>query len=174
MNLNFAQSLAWVLQSEGGFVNDPNDPGGATNKGVTQNVYDAYRSAHGLMRQSVLYITTAEVSNIYKAQYWDAVRGDSVPAGVDYCLFDEGVNSGPVKSIIDLQTALGVKADGQFGMITMQALNGVNDIEGLIQKICDLRLNWLHRLSTWRFFGAGWSARIKRVCAQSLVMVTAA
>lgn len=139
-------------------------------EGVTQRVYDAYRRSHNLPYQSVRFIGAAEVSAIYQAQYWAAVRADEVPTGLDYLLFDEAVNSGAVKSIIDLQSALGVKADGQFGMVTMGALLAVNDRAALINKICDLRLNWLHRLKTWRWFGLGWSRRIRSARASALAM----
>ena len=173
MDASFQRALSLVLADEGGWSNNPNDPGGATMQGITQRVYDAFRRADpGTARPaSVRYISTADVTAIYRVQYWDAVRGDSVPAGLDYCLFDEAVNAGPVASIKDLQTALGVKADGQFGMVTMGALLAVNDRAGLIKRICALRLNWLHRLRTWRFFGKGWAARVARVQAAALKMV---
>ena len=168
---NFAPSLEAVLVSEGGFVNNPNDPGGATNKGVTQRVYDAWRVVTGSLQQSVRFIAPIEVSSIYQKQYWNAILGDQLPAGVDYCLFDEAVNSGPVKSVMDLQVALGVKMDGQLGLVTLGALNSITDRVALLGKICDLRLNWLHRLRTWRFFGLGWSNRIKTVRAKATSMV---
>lgn len=168
---NFQPSLALVLRSEGGYVNNSHDPGGQTNFGVTQRVYDAFRRSHALGVQSVSRIDTTEVAEIFKLQYWNAVRADEVPTGLDYVLFDEAVNSGSVASIKDLQTALGVKADGHFGMVTMGTLLAVNDRAALINKICDLRLNWLHRLKTWRFFGAGWRNRVQSVRAAALKMI---
>src|SRR5690349_1648581 len=106
MRANFDASLAAVLHHEGGYVNHPRDPGGATNKGVTQKTYDNWRVDHGLPPQSVRLITPAEVMAVYKRRYWDAVKGDSLPAGLDYCLFDLAVNSGPVRAITFLQEAL--------------------------------------------------------------------
>jgi len=169
---DFDLELPLILKSEGGFVNNPHDPGGATNYGITQRVYDAFRKTSGQSGRpvSVRYISSTDVALIYRQQYWNAVRGDETPTGIDYCLFDEAVNSGPVKSIIDLQTALKVKADGQFGMVTLGALLAVNDHAALINRICDLRLNWLHRIKTWRFFGKGWSNRIAFVRAGALKM----
>lgn len=94
MRANFDASLAAVLQHEGGWSNDPHDPGGATNRGVTQGTYDLWRVDHQLPKRSVKHITPAEVMAVYKKRYWDAVRGDEMPSGVDYCLFDFAVNSG--------------------------------------------------------------------------------
>lgn len=171
MQQNFDNSLTAVLRSEGGYTNDPNDPGGATSHGVVQRVYDAYRTALQLPRQSVRFITDGEVRNIYHAQYWNAVQGDRLPLGLDYCVFDEGVNSGPVKSIKDLQAALSVGMDGQLGMVTLGALTATTNIGALINRVCDLRLNFLHRLRTWRFFSNGWSSRVANVRATSLQML---
>ena len=94
MKANFDKSLALVLVHEGGYVNHPKDPGGATNRGVTQAVYDAYRKTRGKAGQSVKFITDEEVNAIYKFQYWDRVQGDLLPAGLDYAVFDFAVNSG--------------------------------------------------------------------------------
>ena len=100
------ESLARVLAHEGGYSNHPKDPGGATMKGVTQRVYDGYRKGKGLAVRSVKGITTDELNEIYDRQYWDAVKGDLLPAGVDYVLFDGAVNSWPGRSIMWLQQAL--------------------------------------------------------------------
>lgn len=165
---NFPKCLAAVLLYEGGFSNSPHDPGGTTMRGVTQRVYDAYRSSKGSNRQSVQYITPAEVSEIYQKQYFDAIQGDALPSGLDECVFDEAVNSGPVRAIKDLQTALGVKSDGQLGMVTLGAVQAINDRASLINRYCDNRLSFLHRLRTWQFFRKGWSNRIAAVRKLSL------
>ena len=94
MKENFDLALRALLKLEGGYVNHPADPGGATNKGVTQAVYDDWRAARGLMKQSVRLIAPPEVSAIYRKQYWDAVSGDKLPSGLDYAVFDFAVNSG--------------------------------------------------------------------------------
>jgi len=83
MKNNFEKSLALVLQHEGGFVNHKLDPGGATNKGVTQAVYDAYRKVRMRPQQTVKFISNEEVQAIYKFQYWDAVQGDFLPSGLE-------------------------------------------------------------------------------------------
>jgi lysozyme family protein len=172
MQNNYVKCLGWLLLSEGGYVNDPRDPGGATNKGVTQRVYNGWRIRQHQQTQSVRQISPDEVSAIYKMQYWDAVRGDDMPSGVDYCLFDEGANSGPVRSIRDLQSALKIKSDGHIGLVTMQTVAGVSDRRALVNAVCDYRLSFLRRLRTFKFFGRGWRARVERVRVQALALVT--
>lgn len=169
MQSSFQQALSWVLLSEGGFVNNPYDPGGATNMGVIQLVYSAWRRLQGKPPQSVRYITRDEAAAIYKAQYWDAVRGDDLPPGVDYCVFDEAVNSGPVRAIQALQRVISCAVDGHFGMLTMDAVkmamvpSPLPNRPSLIDRYCDERLSFLHRLRTWQFFGRGWTARVQLV-----------
>lgn len=161
------ESLAKVLVHEGGYVNHRQDPGGPTNKGVTQRVYDAYRKGKGLPMRSVKHITMDEVYEIYDRQYWDAVKGDQLPAGVDYVVFDGAVNSGPSQSIKWLQRALGPlytgRVDGIMGMATLTALRSVNNNDALIDRICAQRLAFLKALKTWRTFGKGWSSRVAGV-----------
>ena len=119
----FARALPRVLAHEGGYVDDPFDPGGATNKGITFRVYDAYRTRNGLPTRDVRAISATEVAEIYRLQYWDAVKGDELPPGLDYVLFDGAVNSGPSQSIKWLQRALGdVAVDGQIGQATLAAV----------------------------------------------------
>lgn len=168
---NFDRSLAKVLIHEGGYVNHPADPGGETNKGVTYRVYYAYRQRKGLPIQSVRYISNAELSEIYRFQYWNNVLGDHLPAGVDYVVFDGAVNSGPKQSIIWLQQALGCVPDGAIGEATLNALEKCNDLRGLISNICARRMGFLQRLSTWGTFGKGWTARVSGVKATGLAML---
>lgn len=155
----FAACMKIELQFEGGFVNDPADSGGATNFGITQRVYDAYRRTLKSSTQSVRYIQAAEYMDIYHAQYWDAIRGDQLYAGLDLMMIDDAINSGPVKAIKDLQRALGVAADGQFGLHTLDALSGVKDKAGLIRSIYAIRVSFWRSLSNFWRFGAGWLNR---------------
>ncbi|UVK49538.1 glycoside hydrolase family 108 protein (plasmid) [Mesorhizobium sp. AR07] len=114
-------------------------------------------------------ITTDELNDIYDKQYWDAVKGDLLPDGVDYVVFDGAVNSGPGRSIMWLQQALRPvytgKIDGVIGLGTLIALKAVNDNDALIDRICDARMSFLRRLSTFATFGKGWTARVKEVRA---------
>lgn len=94
MKNNFEQCLALVLRSEGGFVNNPKDPGGMTNLGVTKATYESY-VGRSVDADEMKGLTPDTVAPLYKKMYWDKVRGDDMPAGVDYALFDLAVNSGP-------------------------------------------------------------------------------
>src|SRR6218665_304282 len=135
----FADALARVLVHEGGYVNHPRDPGGATNFGVIQRVYDGYRERKGQPTRSVKDITEFEVKEIYDRQYWQAIKGDKLPLGVSYAVFDGAVNSGPGQSIKWLQRALGVTADGALGEVTLSAVKNHPDHLKLISDICDRR-----------------------------------
>lgn len=160
MKANFKTCTEWLLVHEGGYVNHPKDPGGATNKGVIQRTYDGYRSRKGLSTQSVRSITMQEVLDIYKSQYWDRIFGDALPSGLDYAMYDYAVNSGPSRAVKDLQKLLGVKVDGVMGNVTLGAIKEKNDIEGLITSLCLKRWNWMKTLKTWSTFGKGWTRRV--------------
>ena len=166
---NFDKALAYVLEHEGGFVHHPKDPGGATNKGVTQAVYDAYRKLRGRGQQSVKFITDAEVTAIYKFQYWDKVQGDHLPAGLDYAVFDFAVNSGVGRASKYLQAVLGVAQDGVIGAKTLTA---VKSTTGTINALCDRRMAFLRNLGTFLTFGKGWTRRVQGVRAHALEMAT--
>lgn len=159
---NYKPGLKLVLAHEGGFVNHPKDPGGATNKGVTQKVYDAYRKVNGLPVQSVRNISDSEVAEIYQKQYWRLVRGDSLPAGLDYAVFDFAVNSGVSRAIRYLQRLVGVEDDAVIGNMTLAAIYEAakKDEEGLIIRYCANRMAFLKSLGTFPTFGKGWTRRV--------------
>nr|WP_047581717.1 glycoside hydrolase family 108 protein [Methylobacterium sp. ZNC0032] len=161
---NFVPALSGVLVHEGGWSNHKADPGGATMKGVTQRVYDAYRRRRDLQPQSVRLITEVELRDIYRKQYWDAVKGDKLPDGLDYAVFDGAVNSGPSQSVKWLQRALGtVKVDGVIGEATLAAVEAYPDHDRLIAIMLDRRLAFLKALRIWPVFRGGWTARIAQV-----------
>lgn len=159
----FARSMPHVLVYEGGKVDHPKDPGGRTNQGVIQRVYDSYRRKIGQPQRDVYLMTNTERDAIYKTQYWDAIRGNDLPAGVDFVVFDGAVNSGPKQSVKWLQRALGVQADGVLGMITMDALESYANHDALIAAIIDRREAFLRALKTFPTFGKGWMARLASV-----------
>lgn len=162
MRDNYAASLAAVLVHEGGYVNHPRDPGGATNKGVTQRVYDDFRQRKGLPPRSVRSLEQSEVEAIYRKQYWDTVKGDELPKGVDYCVFDFAVNSGTHRASRYLQRAVGAAEDGQIGPVTLKAVNAMEP-GCLIDGICNARMTFLKGLSTFDVFGKGWTRRVEDV-----------
>ncbi len=161
----FDRALAKVLVHEGGYINHPQDPGGATNQGVTQRVYDDYRKTVGQKAQAVKLLTNAERDSIYRARYWALVKGDSLPAGVSYVVFDGAVNSGVSQSVKWLQRALGVPADGVIGPQTINAARAHDNHDALVRKICDLRMAFLKALKTFKTFGKGWTRRVDGVRA---------
>ena len=169
MNTNFDKCLALVLIHEGGFVNHPADPGGKTNRGVTQAVYDAYRKTRGRGQQSVKFITDDEVKAIYKFQYWDRVQGDLLPRGLDYAVFDFAVNSGVGRASKYLQAVLGVAQDGVIGAKTLAA---VQSPYNAINALCDRRMSFLRNLKTFLTFGKGWTRRVQDVRAHALEMAS--
>jgi lysozyme family protein len=161
---NFASSLAAVLLHEGGYVNDRLDPGGATNQGVTQRVYDDWRRSRGLAPRAVRSIQSNEVSAIYRKLYWDAVRGDDLPGGVDYFTFDFAVNSGVNRAIRYLQRSVGATEDGQLGPKTLAAVKAANAAE-IVSEMAVSRQAFLEQLPTFGHFGIGWIRRVKEVSA---------
>lgn len=162
MKANFEQALAITLAFEGGYVNHPDDPGGATMKGVTQRVYDKYRAQRGSVLQDVRYINERELREIYKIQYWDLIAGDLLPSGIDVAVFDYAVNSGATRASRALQNVCGVRVDGNIGVATVNAVKNL-DHEEVVNKLCDERLEFVRRLKTWKVFGKGWQRRIDGV-----------
>jgi len=169
MDRNFARALSLVLREEGGFVNDPHDPGGATNKGITIATYRRYVNSKGTV-DDLKHITAAEVAKVYKRQYWDAVKGDDLPDGIDYAVFDFAVNSGPGRAAKFLQRILGVAVDGKIGPATIGAAKA-SFKASVINTLSADRLEYLRGLPTWGRYRKGWSARVARVKTAALDMV---
>lgn len=166
----FAEVLPVTLRYEGGYSNDPHDPGGPTMKGVIQRVYDGYRDGRGQPRQSVRRISDAEVLDIYRANYWNLVRGDELPPGLDLAVFDFGVNSGPATATRKLQAVLGLRQDGMMGAATL-AEAARRDPVWLIRQYIQARRAYLRSLPTFWRFGEGWMSRCEDLEHQSLAAV---
>lgn len=171
---NFAASLEAVLKHEGGYVDHPADPGGATNMGITRKTLAGWRGVvpfTSLPKSAVKALGKTEAGQIYKARYWDVIRGDDLPAGLDYAVFDFAVNSGPARAAIYLQTIVGAAPDGKIGPLTLAAVAKHNPAT-IINDLCSQRLAFLERLSTWPTFGRGWSRRVSEVRALAHQMAT--
>lgn len=164
--MNYTACLRETLRWEGGYSDHPKDPGGPTMRGVTQRVYDGYRDRRGLPKQNVRKIGNAELQDIYRDQYWHAVHGDELPAGVDLAVFDFAVNSGPTRAIKSLQAWLGVKVDGALGEVTLAAVRN-RTATSVIDGVCDRRMAFLRALPTWSTFGDGWTRRVSAVKQQA-------
>lgn len=172
MKGNYNTLLKTLLGVEGGISDRPlkADPGGLTNKGVTQGAYDRWRTGQGLPTRSVRSLTVAEYTKLYKTDFWDMVRGDELPAGLDCAMFDYCVNSGPKQPAVDLQRVLGVPVDGVIGPTTMGALREA-DISATINTLCDLRLKFMRGLKNWKDNKTGWPRRVAHIREVSLGMV---
>lgn len=165
---NFEKALSKVLVHEGGYVNDPHDPGGPTNLGVTQKTLSAWLG-HPASIADVRALTPVSVAPIYKKNYWDKVSGDDLPSGVDYAVFDYAVNSGVSRAAKALQTAVGAKADGIVGVMTLAKVGTVSP-ETIVARVCDGRLAFLKRLKTWGRYGKGWGSRVASVKTLAISM----
>ena len=169
MKDNFDDCLKHLLVHEGGFVNHPKDPGGMTNLGVTAKVWAEW-VGHDVNEKIMRELTPTDVAPLYKRKYWDACRADELVSGLDYCVFDCAVNSGPGRAIKFLQSCVGVTADGGFGPATMGAVNKFQDTKKLIEDYSNERLEFLMSLPTFDTFGRGWSRRVKEVKDEALRM----
>ena len=168
MDRNFERALKLVLAHEGGYVDHPKDPGGATNKGITIATYRRFVNSKGT-KDDLRRISNAEVAQVYRRQYWDAVKAGELPDGLDYAVFDFGVNSGPSRAIKYLQTAVGASADGKIGPATLAQVRE-QDADKVIETLCSARMNFLRRLDTWPTFGKGWTRRVGGVRSEALKM----
>jgi len=168
MKDNFDQCLALLLKHEGGYVNHPADPGGRTNLGVTQRVWEEY-VGHPVTEADMRALGPKDVAPLYKQRYWDAVRGDVLPTGVDYSVFDIAVNSGVGRAAKILQKAIGVAPDGAIGPATLGAVSESDPAE-LIISVCRARQAFLEGLPTFSTFGKGWTRRVNEVQAKALAM----
>ena len=172
MKRNFKKAIELVLKHEGGYVDHPSDPGGATNLGITRATLAAYRglSVGELPKSDVKRLTRHEAEAIYKKNYWDKVSGDELANGVDYAVMDYAVNSGVSRSAKALQGIVGAKVDGVIGVMTLRAANEYDD-QQLIERLCDGRLSFLQRLRHWKTFGKGWRRRVVGVKAKAVDMI---
>lgn len=161
MRENFAEALQAVLHHEGGFVNHPADPGGMTNLGVTKKVWEDW-VGYPVDEKQLRELAPAAVAPMYKAKYWDKIKGDDLPTGVDYAVFDAAVNSGPRRAAKWLQSCVGVEPDGGIGPKTLAAVAAFDPAE-LVEDYAKRRLSFLMDLPHWGTFGKGWSRRVAEV-----------
>ncbi len=170
MQDTFPTALKHVLLYEGGYVNHPLDPGGATNMGITHKTLSRYRGAK-VTRADVRNLTFEEASNIYRKFYWHPCCCDLMPAGLDIALFDCAVNQGPPRAIRFLQQAVSTKADGAIGPITLAAINRQPPLD-ILNEFIARRMHHYGRLSTlFKTFGLGWSRRLSDVHSKSLIEI---
>ncbi|MDM0001795.1 glycosyl hydrolase 108 family protein [Variovorax sp. J22P240] len=161
---SFADSLPFILRWEGGYVNHPADPGGATNRGVTQKVYDAWRRKQGQSAQDVRQLSDDEMRSIYEANYWRPARCDTLERKLDVAHFDTAVNMGVGRAVRFLQAAMGCEVDGGFGDGTLRAVQQCNDLAKALVSYCNEREAFYGRLVASNpklaVFQKGWNNRL--------------
>jgi lysozyme family protein len=157
---NWSKSFLLLLESEGGYVNNPSDPGGRTNLGVTQSTWEAWvgRKSNEKEMQS---LSAAMVQPLYKRKYWDACCCDDLPIGVDYIVFDFAVNAGVGRSSKILQSTVGANPDGDIGELTIAAVN--MSAKDIIDRFSQLKVSFYRSLPTFITFGNGWLNRVSAV-----------
>ena len=165
----YAVALKHVLAHEGGFVNHVKDPGGMTNLGVTKATWEEW-VGHPVTEKGMRELTPAEVAPMYKRKFWDRIVGDELPVGIDYCVFDAAVNSGPGRASKWLQGVVGVDMDGSIGPKTLAAVKAFNP-EQFIADYSKRRLSFMQDLPTWATFGKGWTRRVTEVEQTALKML---
>jgi lysozyme family protein len=164
---NFPVCLAFTLKEEGGLVDNPDDPGGLTNQGITLITFGWYFAGGATALRA---IGSDQVNFIYQSGYWRPVGGDGLPRGVDLVVFDFGVNAGPGRSVIALETVAGTKRDGIDGPLTESAVAKL-DPGVVIDKLTNLHEAFYRADPDFDEFGAGWLARLARCRAQAHEMI---
>jgi lysozyme family protein len=158
---NFDRSLKLVLKSEGGYVNNPKDPGGETMMGVTKAAWSTYLK-RPIEDGEMAKLAVADITPFYKALYWDKSKCPDLPTGIDYMAFDGSVNMGVGQSIRLLQKSLGCVPDGVIGPNTMKLINET-DVSNMIDKYSAQKELFYRSLALFSEFGKGWLARVAQV-----------
>ena len=170
---NFEHCLKIILHHEGGYVNHPEDPGGMTNLGVTKRVYEEW-VGYAVSEHTMQNLTEEDVAPIYKKNYWDRVKGDDLPEGLNLCVFDFGVNAGTGRAAKYLQTMIGTVVDGGIGPNTLRTLDEHVSLIGLqetIEKYQENRQRYYEKLKTFKTFGRGWTRRVNETTQSALKMI---
>jgi lysozyme family protein len=169
MKNNFDKCLEMLLHHEGGYVNDVHDKGGMTNLGVTKRVYDKWIGREST-EQEMRDLTPDDVAPIYKKNYWNRVKGDSLPSGLDWACFDWCVNSGSGRPAKAVQRAVGATQDGAIGNQTL-GLIAEKDPKFIIDYVYTVRQAFYESLDDYKHFGRGWSRRNTETLHQAMKMV---
>lgn len=139
-----------LLGNEGGYVNNPNDPGGETNWGISKRSYP---------NVDIKNLTRLQAKDIYYQDFWLPLNGDQLYDGVAFQLFDFAVNSGIQTAIRAFQRALNVADDGHFGPHSLAAAQAMPEWQQIMRVLAE-RLDFMRKLKNWESFSAGWAGRI--------------
>jgi lysozyme family protein len=160
MSDSFKECLDLVLKSEGGYVNNPADPGGMTNLGVTKRVWEEF-TGHEADEKEMRSLTPEKVAPLYEQRFWRPCYGEVLPRGLDFVVFSMGVNAGPGRAIKLLQSSIGCVPDGVIGPKTRGLICDSNTAT-LIAKFSETRREYYRSLKTFPIFGKGWLARVDK------------
>ena len=169
MKSNYDKCLKTILHHEGGYVNHPKDPGGETNLGVTKRVYQEHGGTKDMKD-----LLVEDVAPIYKKGYWDKIKGDDLPGGLDLCVFDFGVNAGPGRAAKFLQQMIGTTVDGGIGPNTLAKVEEYvreNGEHETVKKYQEMRQKYYEQLSTFATFGRGWTIRVEETTKLALDII---
>ena len=169
MKSNYDECLKTILHHEGGYVNHPKDPGGETNLGVTKRVYQEHGGTKDMKD-----LVVEDVAPIYKKGYWDRMKGDDLPGGLDLCVFDFGVNAGPGRAAKFLQKMIGTTVDGGIGPNTLAKVDEYireNGEHESVKKYQEMRQKYYEQLSTFDTFGKGWTRRVEETTKLALDII---
>lgn len=168
MRENLDRSLELMFGHEGGYVNVATDKGGPTKYGITHRTLAAHRGVSRVTAEQVKAMNIAEARDIYIESYWSQSGADQLPAGLDYAVFDFGVNSGPPTAVKRLQKIVGTAQDGWVGPETVRAVAAYpGGLQQLIRDYCDERMRYLRSLKSSKtgfpVNGRGWTIRVTGV-----------
>jgi len=156
--------LESVFEVEGGWSNHPEDSGRETMMGITLATFREWRGEEEATAEELRCITKGECGEIYLSRYWNPVRGDQLPGGLDIYAADFAVNSGPGRAAVELQRLLGVKADTFIAEKTIAAIRAKPTLPMLLD-YHQARMDFLTSLKKWPTFGKGWTNRCNKVLA---------
>jgi len=168
---SFEKCFRFVCRFEGGFVNDPKDPGGPTNLGITQATLSSFLGRAATIAE-VKALTPDKAAPIYREKYWDSISGDDLPTGIDLLVFDYGVHAGPRQSVLALQRVLRVVADGRVGPRTILAARKADPMK-TIDALSNHRVEALQKLKIWKDerFHKGLISRVEKARKAALSMI---
>ena len=170
---NYEKCLEMILHHEGGYVNHPEDPGGITNLGVTKRVYEDW-VGYSVSEHTMQNLTEEDVAPIYRKNYWDRIKADDMPSGLDLCVFDFGVNAGTGRAAKYLQRMIGTTPDGGIGPMTLKALDEYienKDVSTAIAEYQHRRQTYYEGLKHFGTFGRGWTRRVTETTEAAMNMV---
>ena len=159
--MTFEDCLKMVLEFEGGYVNDPNDPGGETNFGISKRSYPQCDIAN---------LTVEKAGTIYKMDYWDTTNCERLSPAIRLLVFDCAVNQGVRRAVKFMQEVAGVIDDGILGPITMRAMEDVSEHD-FVAEYSMSRLKHYASLDGWKHYGKGWSKRLLEISLTCALIV---